>query len=80
MADIGTAGLTRSNHKQLSDFETGGVGIQKDKHFLQKIGPQGNVVIGSRNNLSGNNHWVFDSDVKTVDAADGVLIIENYLI
>ena len=38
------------------------------------------MVIGSKNNLKGSNHWIFDSEVSSKNLEDGVLIIERYLI
>jgi hypothetical protein len=45
-----------------------------------KIKGKSNVVIGSNNTINGNKNWVFDSDVNEKGIADGVLIVDDYLI
>jgi hypothetical protein len=45
-----------------------------------KIKGKSNVVIGSNNTINGNKNWVFDSNVNVKGIADGVLIVDHYLI
>lgn len=38
------------------------------------------IVIGSRNSLTGNNLWVLNSDINAHNVEDGVLIVGGYVI
>lgn len=37
-----------------------------------------NLVVGSNNQLIGDNDWLFTSDYNSKDSQNGILIIGNY--